>query len=301
MTTVVQQKENKKNYSKKEQSLQTPIKLTPENYYSNDTDWQYMSFSLFKDFEQCEARALAKLKEDWQPTSSPVPLLVGNYVHSYFESVESHQSFVNENRKELMTRPTKSNPDGHLRAEFKVADNMIQTLQADDMFNYFYKPGKKEVIVTGKIDGYWWKGKIDSLVLEQGYFCDLKTVDDIHKGHWNSDERRHVPFIQDREYNMQMAIYRELIKQTFDVDCQPYIFAVSKQTPPDKMAIDFNSPDGTDQYQMQDQLDKIKELQPNFWKVMTGEEAPVACGKCDYCRQMKQLKGFTHASEIEVY
>ena len=119
-----------------------------------------MSFSLFKDFEQC-----AKLKEDWQPTSSPVPLLVGNYVHSYFESAESHQSFVSENRKELMTRPTKSNPDGHLRAEFKVADSMIKTLNDDNMFNYFYRPGKKEVIVTGKIDGYWWKGKIDRLLM----------------------------------------------------------------------------------------------------------------------------------------
>lgn len=257
-----------------------------------------MSFSLFKDFEQCEARALAKLKEDWQPTSSPVPLLVGNYVHSYFESAESHQSFVNENHKELMTRSTKSNPDGHLRAEFKVADSMIKTLSNDDMFNYFYKPGKKEVIVTGKVDGYWWKGKIDSLVLEQSYFCDLKTVDDIHKGHWNVDEYRYVPFIQDREYDLQMALYQELIKQTFDKKCQPFIFAISKQTPPDKMAIDFNGVD--DQYQMQADLDKVKELQPHFWKVMTGEEVPVACGKCDYCRQMKQLKGFTHASEIEV-
>lgn len=258
-----------------------------------------MSFSLFKDFEQCEARTLAKLKEDWQPTSSPVPLLVGNYVHSYFESVESHQSFVKENHKALMTRPTKSNPDGHLRAEFKVADSMIKTLSDDNMFNYFYKPGKKEVIVTGKIDGYWWKGKIDSLVLEQGYFCDLKTVDDIHKGHWNVDEYRYIPFIQDREYDLQMALYQELIKQTFNKKCQPFIFAISKQTPPDKIAIDFNGVD--DQYQMQADLDKVKELQPHFWKVMTGEEAPVACGKCDYCRQMKQLKGFTHASEIEVY
>lgn len=257
-----------------------------------------MSFSLFKDFEQCEARTLAKLKENWRPTSSPVPLLVGNYVHSYFESAESHQSFVNDNRKELMTRPTKSNPDGHLRAEFKVADSMIKTLSDDNMFNYFYKPGKKEVIVTGKIDGYWWKGKVDSLVLEQGYFCDLKTVDDIHKGHWNVDEHRYVPFIQDREYDLQMALYQELIKQTFDKKCQPFIFAISKQTPPDKMAIDFNGVD--DQYQIQAGLDKVKELQPHFWKVMMGEEAPVACGKCDYCRQMKQLSGFTHASEIEV-
>ncbi|WP_180382871.1 PD-(D/E)XK nuclease-like domain-containing protein, partial [Limosilactobacillus reuteri] len=61
------------------------MRLTTDNYYSHETDWQYMSVSLFKDFEKCEARTLAKLKEDWQPVSSPVPLLVGNYVHSYFE------------------------------------------------------------------------------------------------------------------------------------------------------------------------------------------------------------------------
>lgn len=274
------------------------MKLTPENYYSNETDWQYMSFSLFKDFEQCEARALAKLKEDWKPTSNPVPLLVGNYTHSYFESAKSHQSFVDANKKKLMTRPTKKDPNGHLRADFKVADQMVDTLNKDRMFNFFYKPGNKEVIVTGKIDGYWWKGKIDSLVLDKGYFCDLKTVDDIHKGHWSVDEHRYVPFIFDREYDLQMAIYRELIKQTFAKQCQPFIFAISKQTPPDKMAIDFNGVD--DQYALEADLDKVKELQPHFWKVMTGEEAPVACGKCDYCREMKQLNGFTHASEIEV-
>lgn len=257
-----------------------------------------MSFSLFKDFEQCEMRAFAKLKEDWQPVSNPVPLLVGNYVHSYFESEENHKKFINENHQALMTRPTKTNPDGHLRSEFKVADSMIEALSKDKLFNYCYKPGDKEVIVTGKIGGHMWKGKIDSLALNDGYFCDLKTVDDIHKGHWNVDEHRYVPFIQAREYDMQMAIYRELIKQTFGKTCEPFIFAVSKQTPPDKLAIDFNGVD--DRYRMEDDLEKIKELQPHFWKVMTGEEKPIACGKCDYCRETKMLKGFVHASEIEI-
>lgn len=256
-----------------------------------------MSFSLFKDFEQCEARALAKLKEDWQPTSNPVPLLVGNYVHSYFESAKSHQDFIEENKKALMTRPTKANPNGHLRAEFKVANNMIQALQADDMFNYFYAPGKKEVIVTGEIDGYKWKGKIDSLMLDKGYFCDLKTVDDIHKFHYNRDVAA-PNFVYDREYDLQMAVYKELIKQTFGVECNPYIFAVSKQTPPDHDAFKFESM--ADKYAMEDDIRKVKELQPHFWKVMTGEERPITCGKCDYCRETKQLTGFTNASEIEV-
>lgn len=284
-------------YLNQEQSSQ-PMKLTTENYYDHQTDWQYMSVSIFKDFEKCEAAALAKLKEDWQPVSSPVPLLVGNYTHSFFESAESHQKFIEENRSKMMS--TRGKSKGKLKADFRVADEMISALKSDHFFNEAYMPGDKEVIVTGKIDGYWWKGKIDSLVLDQGYFCDLKTVDDIHKPHWikvgNSNLRTN--FIEAREYNMQMAVYRELIKQTFGVDCQPFIFAVSKQTPPDKMAIDFNGVD--DPYLMDDAMEKIKKLQPHIWKVMTGEDKPEHCGKCEYCRRTKELSGFVHASEIEL-
>lgn len=49
-----------------------------------------MSFSVFKDFEKCEAATLAKLKGDWEPSSDPKALLIGNYVHSYFESEQAH-------------------------------------------------------------------------------------------------------------------------------------------------------------------------------------------------------------------
>ena len=253
---------------------------------------------MFKDFQKCEAAALAKLKDDWQPSTNPVPLLVGNYVHSYFESTESHTDFLAANSEDIMTRPTNKEPQGHLRSEFKVAKSMIQTLQNDKMFRYFYCPGDKEVIVTGKIDGYLWKGKVDSLVLSKGYFCDLKTVDDIHKGHYNSEERRYRPFIQDRGYNLQMALYQQLILQTFDKACAPLIFAVSKQDPPDKMAIDFD--DAEDRYDMQDQLDMVKEMQPRYWKIMNGEIEPVPCGRCEYCRTHTQLSYFVHASDIEV-
>ena len=132
-------------------------KLTAENYYSHETDWEYMSFSLYKDFKKCEAATLAKLKEDWHPTSSPTALLVGNYIHSYFESPEAHQAWLDRsetgtktNRELMMTKPTKTNPNGHLRAEFKLADKMIKTLEDDKWFNFVYTPGEKEVIVTGE-------------------------------------------------------------------------------------------------------------------------------------------------------
>lgn len=254
-----------------------------------------MSFSVFKDFEKCEAATLAKLKGDWEPTSNPEPLLVGNYVHSYFESPEAHQEFVEANKSEMIS--TRGKTKGQLKSSYKVADDMIKALSEDDFFNYVYMPGEKEVIVTGELFGHQWKGKIDSLCLDRGYFCDLKTVDDFHKGHWNPALRQKTNFVEDRGYHMQMAIYQELIKQTFGIDCQPYIFGVSKQVPPDKIAISF---DGDGQFLMNQALEKIKNDQDRFWQVLMGEEKPKACGKCEYCRQGKQLAGFTEVSSIEI-
>lgn len=271
------------------------IKLTKSNYYSHDTDFQYMSFSVFRDFEQCEAATLAKLKGDWEPSSNPELLLVGNYVHSYFESPEAHQEFVEANKSEILSSRGKTK--GQPKSSYKVADGMIKALSEDDFFNYVYAPGDKEVIVTGELFGHQWKGKIDSLCLDRGYFCDLKTVDDFHKGQWNPVLRQKTNFVEDRGYHMQMAIYQELIKQTFGIDCQPYIFGVSKQIPPDKIAISF---DGDGQFLMNQALEKIKNDQDRFWQVLMGEEKPKACGKCDYCRQGKQLAGFTEVSDIEI-
>ena len=271
------------------------IKLTKSNYYSHDTDFQYMSFSVFKDFEKCEAATLAKLKGDWEPTSNPESLLVGNYIHSYFESPEAHQEFVEANKSEMIS--TRGKTKGQLKSSYKVADDMIKALSEDDFFNYVYMPGEKEVIVTGELFGHQWKGKIDSLCLDRGYFCDLKTVDDFHKGHWNPELRQKVNFVEDRGYHMQAAIYQELIRQTFDVDCQPYIFGVSKQPIPDKIAISF---DGDGQFLMQSALEKIKTDQDRFWRVLMGEEKPKRCSKCEYCRQSKQLAGFTEVSSIEI-
>ena len=284
-----------KRQTAKPTSSTTSMKLTKSNYYSHDTDFQYMSFSVFKDFEKCEAATLAKLKGDWEPTSNPESLLVGNYVHSYFESPEAHQEFVEANKSEMIS--TRGKTKGQLKSSYKVADDMIKALSEDDFFNYVYMPGEKEVIVTGELFGHQWKGKIDSLCLDRGYFCDLKTVDDFHKGHWNPELRQKVNFVEDRGYHMQAAIYQELIRQTFDVDCQPYIFGVSKQPIPDKIAISF---DGDGQFLMQSALEKIKTDQDRFWRVLMGEEPPKACGKCEYCRQGKQLAGFTEVSQIEI-
>src|SRR5699024_5064416 len=77
-----------------------------EVYYGNEANWLYWSVSWYKKFVECEARALAELKEDWQPKSNPIPLLVGNYVHSYFESEEAHKQFKAKNKNALYKEGT---------------------------------------------------------------------------------------------------------------------------------------------------------------------------------------------------
>lgn len=274
------------------------MKLTEENYYSSEASQHYMSVSLFKSFMQCEAAALATVKGEWKQEETTA-LLVGNYVHSYFESEEAHQKFIENKGSSLMTKPNKKEPYGHLRSEFKTADTMIQALKQQPRFVGLYKPGRKEVIVTGNIYGYPWKGKIDSLSLENLYFCDLKTVDDFHKGHWQKKSRQYENFIADRGYFMQMAVYVELIKQTFDVECQPFMFAVSKQDPPDKEAIKFTSDEAL--MRMEDSMRMIEENQEHIQSIIRGEEEPVRCNRCAYCRATKMIDLPVDACDIEIY
>ncbi|MCP0886956.1 PD-(D/E)XK nuclease-like domain-containing protein [Ligilactobacillus sp. WILCCON 0076] len=272
------------------------IQLNQDNYYTANANKDYMSVSLFKDFQKCEAAAYAKLTGAWKPDDNVTALLAGNYVHSYFESEEAHEKFIEAHQDEMIS--SRGASKGKLKTPYKIAQQMTERLESDIAFQKLYLPGEKEVIVTGKIGGVKWRGKIDSLISEENYFCDIKTNQDFHKGYWNPDERRKVSFVKAYGYYLQMAMYRELIKQTFGVECQPFIFAVSKQTPSDIMAISFNSEQ--DQLELESAMTTIEAFQDKYRAIIEGKEEPSRCGKCDYCRLTNKITDFVNASEIEV-
>lgn len=272
-------------------SKTSEILLNSDNYYSNESDWEYQSKTWFTKFINCEAEALAELKVDWEPNGSLTPLLVGNYLHSYFESSEAHQAFLDEHPEELFKY---GNPEKGLKSDFIKANKMITALDEDEKFRALYQ-GNKEVPVEGELFGVQWKGKIDCLDLDRHIFLDLKTVDDIHKKHWSEEQHAYVSFAEARGYDMQMAIYQELIKQTFGVVCVPYIIAVSKQDIPDKAVLSI--PD----YLMDYRMKEIDEKQPRIEAVKNGQEKPKRCEHCDYCRATKQLESITSIDNIEFY
>ena len=198
--------------------------LTPENYYSPEANFEYMSVSQFKDFSGtygqvgCEARAMAKLRGEYQEEKTTA-LLVGSYVDSYFEGPESLERFKSEN-PEIFTQK------GELRAEYKKADTIIQRIESDEYFMQCMS-GEKQVIMTAEIFGIPWKIKIDSYVKDI-VITDLKIVESIKKMKWVRD-LGYLDFIRFWGYDTQGAIYQETVRQNTGKRLPFYIAAASKE------------------------------------------------------------------------
>lgn len=282
--------ESKQQQSKKsnKKTSRSDIKLVDDNYYSKDTDWFWQSPTWFKKFLNCEAEALAELKGDYIPDFDQTALLAGNYLHSYFESKEAHEEFL-ENHPEILAKTGKNK--GKLKSNYLIADKAIECLETDPAFNELYQ-GDKEVIVKGELFGVKWKGKIDCLNLERGYFIDLKTTAKLDKKYWNNKEHTWESFVAAYNYQLQMWVYQQLIKQTFGVVCQPYIVAVSKEKVPDKAIVSI--PD----YRMEEAKREIEMRQNHIELVKTGQIRPNFCGKCDYCKEHKQLSSIIPMDQL---
>lgn len=257
------------------------MKLNRRNYYSNRANWQFQSATWFKKFMICEAEALAELKGEWEPDEDNTALLVGNYLHSYFESPYVHGAFKRRHPEIISTR---GSTKGQLKKDYQVADQMIETLKSDPAFAKYYQ-GDKEVIVTGTIGGVEWMGKLDCFPNNRKSFIDLKTTQSITKKVWVEDNREYGNFIEAYRYPLQMAVYQELIRQQYDVTAVPIIAAVSKQDPPDHALVKIPQ-DLLDYW-----LDKIETLQPRIEAVKNGETKPTRCEHCAYCRATKRLTG----------
>lgn len=271
-------------------------KLTQENYYEDKT---YLTNSRLKRYQQCQAKALAVDTGEWVEDRDETPLLLGNYVHSYFESQEAHEQFLTENGDKLLAKTGKNK--GNLKADFAVGDKMIGSLKNDDGFANLYDgfpddDVKKEMIVFGEIEGVPVKGKLDSVNVSRGYFVDLKTMKSIYSEEWNAELRKRVPAVVNNVlgfgYHGQLALYRELLKQMTGREFRPYIVAVSKENVPDKDILKI------DEEWLDEGLNKLKTDIVEVWAVIQGRQEPKKCGHCDYCRSKKKLDAVVSLNEL---
>lgn len=234
--------------------------LTNENYYTDIVNREYMSVSQYKQFQKCEAAAMAQLKGEWnQPKTTA--LLVGSYVDAWFEG--TIDAFKEEN-PEIFKR------DGSLKADFAQAEDIIKRVQEDPLFME-YMGGEKQIIRSAELFGTKWKIKIDSLLPDK--IVDLKVMRSMERIMGKS-------FVEHWGYDLQMAIYSEIEGNNLDT----YLAVVTKQTPSDIEIIEIP------EWRRKELLGDVERNMPHILEVKSGKVEPERCGVCEFCRATKKLK-----------
>ena len=244
--------------------------ITNENYYSLENSAKYMSVSQFKSFMECESKALAEIKGEYQRETTTA-LLVGSYVDAWFEGTLDK---FKENHSEIFLK------SGGLKSDYVQADEIIRRVSADKQFMK-YMSGEKQVIFTGNIADIQFKGKLDSYHAGK-CIVDLKTVRDFEPV-WKNG--RKMSFIEAWGYDIQGAVYQELVYQATGQKLPFIICAVTKEKVPDIAIISIP------QEHLDFCLEIVKSEAPHFQEIKSGTLIPERCEKCDFCKITKILPG----------
>lgn len=265
--------------------------LTAENYYSPEMAEAYYSASQIKAFMDCESAAVAEIKGE-HVREKTTALLVGGYIDAHFAGEMDAYRAAN---------PEIFRKGGKLKSEFSQADRIIERLEMDKLAMTMMD-GEKQKIVTGRIRllykfraklDFWldaqkvasiWQNfpGMDMLRGQKGAIVDLKIVKDVAPMYREGEGRLH--FIEYWRYDLQMAIYQELMRQKVGEKVPCFILAATKQDPPDIGL--FQIP----QEWMDFQLEQLKKMLPDIDEAKQGRRIPDQCGKCAWCRKIKVLR-----------
>ena len=236
--------------------------LTKENYRTNH---DYMSYSRFCRFLECEASAAANYH-----TPATESQLVGSYVDAHF----SHE--IDDFKIEHPEIFLKS---GELKANFKKADDLIERINQDSEMLRLLS-GENQAIMSREIDAVPFKIKLESYLKDEA-IVDLKVMKDFNRV-WSDAFGGYTNFAIAYNYDIELAIFQEIVYQNTGNRLPCYLVCITKETPSD-VGI-FEIP--------QEDLDKaltiVRHHLPRIKGILDGEIAPQRCEKCAYCRETKK-------------
>ena len=245
--------------------------LTNENYFDLEMQKRYFGVSQFKSFEKCEAAALAEVTGNYERERTTA-LLVGSYVDAHFEGT---LDIFKAKNPEVFTKK-----GGELRSEYKQAEVVISRIERDPLF-MFYMNGEKQVIMTGEIEGVPVKIKIDSYHPGK-MIVDLKVMNDFKDMYF--EEKGRLSWIEAWGYDIQGAVYQEIVRQNTGLKLPFFIAAATKEKEPDIDIVEIPQPF------LDVALEHFKESIMRYDRIKDGIFEPVRCEKCDYCKMTKVLR-----------
>lgn len=256
------------------------MKLTKKNYFSKKASMEYMSVSQFKAFEKCQSAALAELQGKYEREKTTA-LLVGSYIDSYFEGPKHFEKFLAENYTAIYTQK------GTLRAEFVQADEIIARMKKDKLFMEYIK-GKSQVIMAGTIEGVAVKIKIDSLHKDK--IVDMKVMKDFQNVFVS--ERGSLPWFDAWGYDLQGAVYQEIVRQNTGERLPFYLAAATKEKITDLDIVHIG------QNHLDIALDHFRQYAPLYDAIKQGIIEPERCENCEWCKKTKVLTEPKEADEF---
>lgn len=253
--------------------------LTSENYYNKEVDLEYMSVSQFKLFEECEAKALATIQGQEDATSK-VAFLEGQL----FEALVSGDSklFMAQHPEIMSTRGVTA---GQIKSEFKKVVTASEKFNEQNFFRKIVDNCDEQVILTGEIKGVKVKCMLDLFDNKTNSIYDIKCMKDF-KEQWNKEEKAYMPWYYIYGYVLQLAVYREIVRQNFGEPKEIGLLAATKEEVPDIQALSFDSS------LLDLELEDFKNNIERYNKIKKGVEEPIACGCCDYCKKIKVIDSF---------
>ena len=254
------------------------MQLNEQNYFSHEADATYFSASQIKAFKRCEAAAMAELCQQYEREPSTA-LMVGQYVDA---GLTGDLCAWEYEHPEIRKR------DGGLKADFVLADAMVQRAMRDPMFMDFMA-GDHQTIMTGKLFGAPFKAKFD--VLGSDRIVDLKTVKDLNPVYLPGQGR--VDFATAWDWPLQMAIYQKIYEVNEGVKLPCYLAVITKENPPDIRII------RVEQERMDAEIAWLEQMLPRYDAIKNGAIEPERCEKCAWCRQSRVLTSVEPLSDYE--
>lgn len=266
--------------------------LDAKNYYSKEANLEYMSVSTYKDFAGtigypgCEYQAYEKLMGRWTERQSDA-MLIGSYVDARIEGQQAFWEFCD-------AHPELYKADGSLYKKYEIAETALKRIKRDERFMDFLS-GEKQVIMTGELFGRKWKIKMDSYCPGK-VITDLKVVQAIYdkgRGPKDPDDKFFKMKVDDGGppvnwilywgYDIQGAIYQEIVRQNTGEKLPFAIAAVSKHEHPEIAVIHPM------QWRLDEALLNVEYHMQGISDVLDGRRPPDRCEACDCCKDSKVI------------
>ena len=264
------------------------MNLTDSNYYTSEADQTYCSASQYKNFmgcpikPGCEERTLKMIKGEYEEETTKA-LLMGSILDALWENDDPE--YILERFPDCVS--SRGATKGQLKAEYQNVLQMYQRTLKEEKFCQ-YMSGDKQTIMTGEIEGLPFKIKIDSFI-EGKAITDLKSTQTLDRNfrYYIPDSGERLPFYLAYGYDIQMAIYREIVRQNTGDTLNCYLAAVDKKPHPICDVIELP------QKMLDETLERIKMNCETIIMLKNGEVKPTRCenSECDYCRD-------THKCEV---